>query len=331
MEGNQLLEGAVDRNDEVREHNFQLRQKLNTDLSNEDNRNEATDIYHGIGDSVGLQHSVSALSNEYVRAKEAGKSFRELASNDIKEFKTAGSNLTRQTAESLSEGVSNAKNTVGNVVSKFSSPSRPPTSFMRTPIHTLTPTEPKTTTLSTTDDISRTAPAADAGTAGGAVEDAGKKTGGFSENLIARVTGKEVGTLANAGIGKLAGNIGGAIDIVKDFDNIGGKGGFFGGSGDSTIDERANKLTVAGTILDVGSLALPFLAPVAAVVSAAGAIEGTIGDIKDNKITRDNRVGQFHKNVQGTISAPSLAGTGFLTGASRDPEYLVHQNTITSF
>jgi len=202
---------------------------------------------------------------------------------------------------------------------------------MAQPIHTLTPTQATTTTLSTTDDISRTAPKADAGTAGGAVEDAGKKTGGFTENLIARVTGKEVGTLANAGIGKLAGNIGGAIDIVKDFDNIGGKGGFFGGAGDSSIDETANKLTVAGTILDVGSLALPFLAPVAAIVSAAGAIEGTIGDIKDNKIKRDQTVGQYGKNVQASVAAPSLAGTGFLTGVARDPEYLVHQNTIASF
>ena len=329
MEGNQLLEGAVDRNDAIREHNFQVRQKLSDDLSKQDDKDEAVDIYHGVGDALGGQHTVSSLANEYVRAKEAGKSFSQLARSDVSEFGTAANNLTRQTAESLSEGVSNAKNTVGNVVGIFSSPSRPPTSFMRTPIHTLTPTQATTTSLSTSDDISTSAPEADAGTAGGAVEDA--KTGGFTENLIARVTGKEVGTIANAGIGKVLGNVGGAIDIVKDFDNIGGKGGFFGGSGDSSIDETANKLTVAGTILDVGSLALPFLAPVAALVSAAGAVEGTVAAIKDDGIDRSNTTAQYQAKVEDTVAAPALAGTGFLSAVARDPEYLVHQNSIQSF
>ena len=330
MEGNQLLEGAVDRNDAIREHNFQLREKLNTDLSRLDDKDEAEDIYHGVGDALGAQHTLAAVTNQYVRAQEAGKTFTELARSDIDEFGTAANNVTRQAAESLSEGVNRAKNTVGNVVSKFSTPSRPPTSFMRTPIDTITPTQTSTTTLSTSDDISETAPEADAGTVGGAVEDA-EKTGGFSENLIARITGKEVGTLANAGIGKALGNVGGAIDIVKDFDNIGGKGGFFGGSGDSSIDETANKLTVAGTILDVSSLALPFLAPAAALVSAAGAVTGTAAAISDDNNDRANKTAQYQGKVEESVSAPSLAGTGFLTGVSRDPEYLVHQNSIQSF
>lgn len=329
MEGNQLLEGAVDRNDGIREHNFQVREKLNTDLSRQDDKDEAVDIYHGVGDALGAQHTLGAISNQYVRATEAGKTFTDLARSDINEFGTAANNLTRQTAESLSEGVNRAKNTAGKVVGVFSSPSRPPTSFMRTPIQTITPTQTSTTTLSTSDDISETAPEADAGTAGGAVEDA--TTGGFSENLIARITGKEVGTVANAGIGKVLGNVGGAIDIVKDFDNIGGKGGFFGGSGDSSIDETANKLTVAGTILDVSSLALPFLSPVAALVSAAGAVVGTASAISDDNNDRANTTAQYQGKVEDAVSAPALAGTGFLSGVARDPEYLVHQNSIQSF
>ena len=329
MEGNQLLEGAVDRNDGIREHNFQVREKLNTDLSRQDDKDEAVDIYHGVGDALGVQHTLSAVSNQYVRAQEEGKTFTDLARSDINEFGTAANNVTRQAAESLSEGVNRAKNTVGNVVSKFSTPSRPPTSFMRTPIQTITPTQTSTTTLSTSDDISSNAPEADAGTVGGAVEDA--PTGGFSENLIARISGKEVGTLANAGIGKVLGNVGGAIDIVKDFDNINGKGGFFGGSGDSSIDETANKLTVAGTILDVSSLALPFLAPAAALVSAAGAVTGTAAAISDDNNDRANTTAQYQGKVEDTVSAPSLAGTGFLSGVARDPEYLVHQNSIQSF
>ena len=127
MEGNQLLEGAVDRNDAIREHNFQVREKLNTDLSRQDDKDEAVDIYHGVGDALGAQHTVGAISNQYVRATEAGKTFTDLARSDINEFGTAANNVTRQAAESLSEGVNRAKNTVGNVVSKFSTPSRPPT------------------------------------------------------------------------------------------------------------------------------------------------------------------------------------------------------------
>ena len=147
--------------------------------------------------------------------------------------------------------------------------------------------------------------------------------GGFVEKGIAGLSGAEVGSVANKGLGKALGNIGGAIDVVKDFENIGKSGGFFGGSGTTKGDEVSNALTVAGSVLDIGSFFLPFLAPVASVVQIAGAIDGTYQSVKDAGNKAQTAKGDYQSDIKPAVAPPSLAGVGFLATSATDPHKLI--------
>lgn len=153
-------------------------------------------------------------------------------------------------------------------------------------------------------------------------EDEGEKGAGslFERGIEAVTRGKApVGSIANAGLGKVLGNIGGGIDVVKDFDNIGKKGGFFGGTGASTGDEISNALTIGGSVLDVASLALPFLAPIAGAVQIAGAIDGTYQAVKDSDAQASATNASYQANLKSDVVPPSLAGVGFLATAQSNP------------
>ena len=143
------------------------------------------------------------------------------------------------------------------------------------------------------------------------------------EKGISSITGTDAGSLARQGLGKSLSNIGGGIDIVKDFDNIGKKGGFFGGTGSSGGDKLSNALTVGGSVLDIASLALPFLAPIAGAVQVAGAIDGSYESIKDSQKTASNTKSNYQADLQKTNVSPSLAGTGFLASQATDSHKLI--------
>ncbi len=169
--------------------------------------------------------------------------------------------------------------------------------------------------------------AAEAGVkdAGTISEDAEKAGGTFKGGVISKLTGAAEGSLAHTGLSKALGNVGGGIDIVKDFEGLGSGDSFFSGGkkNASTGDKISNALTVGGTALDIASIALPFLEPVAAAVSVAGAIDGTVQSVKDQKATQATDKGNYQKGIQATKIAPSLAGTGFLASAQTDSHKLI--------
>lgn len=159
---------------------------------------------------------------------------------------------------------------------------------------------------------------------------AGEEAGETGESSIAGklvkgLTGAAEGSLANAGVGKALGNIGGGIDIIKDFEGLGSGDSFFsGGKKDaSTGDKVSNALSVTGTVLDIASLALPFLEPVAAAVSVAGAVDGTYQSVKDQAKQQNQDKGNYQQNIVATKVPPSLAGTGFLASAQTDSHKLI--------
>lgn len=170
--------------------------------------------------------------------------------------------------------------------------------------------------------------AAEAGVkdAGAVAENAAEDTGGtIKGGVISKLTGAAEGSLAHTGVSKALGNIGGGIDIVKDFEGLSSGDSFFsGGKKDATTgDKVSNALAVGGTVLDIASVALPFLEPVAAAVSVAGAISGTVSSVKDQKKTQDTDKANYQGNIQATKVAPSLAGTGFLASAQTDSHKLI--------
>ena len=156
-------------------------------------------------------------------------------------------------------------------------------------------------------------------------EDADKAGGTFKGGIVSKLTGAAEGSVANVGVSKALGNIGGGIDIIKDFEGLGQGDSFFsGGKKDaSTGDKVSNALTVGGTVLDIASIALPFLEPVAAAVSVAGAIDGTYQSVKDQQKSQSDDKGNYQKNIQAQKVPPSLAGTGFLASAQTDSHKLI--------
>jgi hypothetical protein len=156
-------------------------------------------------------------------------------------------------------------------------------------------------------------------------QDADKEGGGLTSKIVSKITGAAEGSLANVGVSKALGNIGGGIDIIKDFEGLGSGAGFFSaGKKDATTgDKVSNALTVGGTVLDIASIALPFLEPVAAAVSVAGAIDGTYQSVKDQEKQQNQDKSNYQKNQVAQKVPPSLAGTGFLASAQTDSHKLI--------
>ena len=161
---------------------------------------------------------------------------------------------------------------------------------------------------------------ADVGKTGAAgAEGVAAEGASVTEKIGGKLLGSEVGSVASKGLGKVVGNVGGAVDLYKDFENIGKKGGFFGGTGTTGVDEASNIATLAGSALDVASMALPFLAPVAAAVQIGGAVLGTYSSIKDADDKTKNDKGTYEANQTNPEVPPSLASTGFLASAQSNP------------
>jgi hypothetical protein len=157
-------------------------------------------------------------------------------------------------------------------------------------------------------------------------EEAGEKEGGsLTGSIVSKLTGEAEGSLANVGVGKALGNIGGGIDIIKDFEGLGQGDSFFsGGKKDATTGEKvSNALATTGTFLDIASIALPFLEPVAATVSVAGAVDGTYQSVKDQEKTQNADKANYKANIVAQKVPPSLAGVGFLASQENDSHKLI--------
>tara|TARA_R110001599_G_scaffold243241_1_gene443006 strand:- start:294 stop:1490 length:1197 start_codon:yes stop_codon:yes gene_type:complete len=158
-------------------------------------------------------------------------------------------------------------------------------------------------------------------TEGGGVASEGDSLLTDGENLIKEPEAKGISSIVGEVGGRALGNIGGGIDIVKDFSGaLDGDSFFSGGNKNATTgDQVANFLAVSGTALDIASIALPFLAPVAAAVSIAGAVDGTVQSVSDQSKSASTDKTSYESGRQGGSATASLAGTGFLASAQIDP------------
>jgi hypothetical protein len=335
-QANMLLRGSRDANDHIRDQNNANTRTWESVTKPGDERDkEGEEYYHGVTDAMtGSTFGNNAYKTYARMQKLGGVSYGELASIDGRNFGNSLSKLGQGAGDSITSiksGVSVAGEKVGNTISDIGAKSMGITEDAPLPALKASSAGGEavgggfkgvqsTADLSTDElksakvnfgelsqDSSSTV--SDVGKGAGAVEG---ETGGIQERALAKLTGGEVGSLGGAALGKAVGNIGGAIDIVKDFDNVGKKGGFFAGSGSTTGDEVSNALTVGGTILDVASVALPFLAPVAGAVSLIGAGLSTYEAIKDANTKEADDKGDYGKGQTNLEVPPSLAGTGFL-------------------
>ena len=354
-QANMLLSGAADANDAIRDANNKTTQTWQNTKKTDAREKEGESWYHGVMDTVGGGNvASSAYATSQRMAKIGTSSYGELVSNDLGKVGETLSSLGQSTGKAISsvgEGIKTAGVKVGAISGKTNladlssesmglsratdlpisapSPSVPTTTAP-------TPTEPTEPDPLTTDDGTKIQTSADV-TPAKDISDTTSTTeptpapegegggGGVTGKIINKLSGGAVAedSVAAEGLGKVAGNIGGAIDIYKDFENIGKKGGFLGGTGSSGGDELGNALTLGGTALDVASMALPFLAPVAAGVQLAGAAVGTYNAIKDADNQTNADKGTYKKSLVNTEVPPSLAGAGFLASQQSDPKKLI--------
>lgn len=346
-QGNQLLQNGADANDAIRDRNAVNFDNYQKNLKQDKEMLQGEEWYHGVTDAIGAHGFLQTAYNTSQRMKNLGVGFGGLMKADAL---NAGNRALQIGSEAGGLVIGGVKSVTGAVDSVISAPTALAKAFTsKVPavaetvagggiqssadIANLTS---KGSTLAETAGNAGTQLAKTTQSVGNAISNAGgeatslltktgEATGSLGERAIQFLTGgrAEVGTIANAGLGKVVGNIGGGIDIVKDFENIGKQGGFFGGTGTSTGDEISNALTVGGTILDVASLALPFLAPIAGAVQIAGAIDGTVQAVKDGEQQQQTDKGNYDKATIQTQVPPSLAGVGFLASQASDPRKLI--------
>ena len=349
-QANMLLSGAADANDAIRDANNKTTQTWQNTKKTDAREKEGESWYHGVMDTVGGGNvASSAYATSQRMAKLGTSSYGELVSSDLSNAGTKLSSLGQSTGKAISsvgEGIKSAGVKVGAISGKtnladLSSESMglsratdlPTSAPTPTPAPTTTPAEPDPLT---TDDGTKIQTSADVTPAKDISETTSTTEptpapegegggGGITGKIVNKLSGGAVAedSIAAEGLGKVAGNIGGAIDIYKDFENVGSKGGFLGGTGASTRDEVGNALTLGGTALDVASMALPFLAPVAAGVQLAGAAVGTYNAIKDADNQTNADKGTYKKSLVNTEVPPSLAGAGFLASQQSDPKKLI--------
>jgi len=362
-QGNQLLEQATDANDAIRDANLQTTQTYTGQVSKNKEMAEGEEWYHGVTDAFGAHGAFQSVASTRARMADKGLSYAGLAAEDFRNLASGniGKNVGKgaakgaasagKVATSLQQGLKDAGQVetvagggvqssadlgfkagatipgAGNVESSADLTTPAPAEPSAPGAAASAPTEPGPAGAAggAGEGAGKTATTAitDAGKGAAPVEE--KAAGTLFERGIQAATGGRaaVGSIANAGLGKVLGNVGGGIDIVKDFANIGSKGGFFGGTGATTGDEVSNALTVGGSVLDIASIALPFLAPIAGAVQIAGAIDGTYESVKDSQAQASATNASYQGDLKSDVVPPSLAGVGFLATSQSDPRKLI--------
>jgi len=358
-QANMLLRSGRDANDNIRDQNAAATRQWETVTKPEDEaEKEGKAWYHGIQDVGNVSAALKSAYDVNKKMKALNVSYTQLGAMEGRALGNKIGSFTNATIDSVKSGISAAGEKVGATIENIGAKSmglsegidfgeqgfKAAASFKPTVAGGLAKgTESGFVGVQSTADLTEDDLKAAKvnfgeleGKASSTIEDAGKlvsggaegaaKQGGLVASGIARLTGAEVGTLANVGIAKGIANVGGAVDLYKDFENIGKKGGFLGGTGTSGMDEFSNALTIGGSALDIASLALPFLAPIAAAVQITGAGISTYDSIKESDTKENNDKGDYEKNQINYEVPPSLAGAGFLASTASDPHKMISGN-----
>jgi len=348
-QANMLLSGAKDANDSIRDANNVTTNTWNSQTKKMDEaEKEGKSWYHGISDvGVGGTALKSAYDTSARMKSLGGASYTDLAKIDGARFSNKLSSATDTAITSVKSGIKTAGQKVGAIKTPTNLRDLTPEATGLQDVDLVKPTvaggeatgggfkgvqstadlsaddlknakvnfgDLQTSDVSTVADVGK-----DAESTGLALSDLKGGAGGVASKLL----GVEAKSVAGTALSKGIANVGGAVDLYKDFENIGKKGGFLGGTGTSTMDEVGNAVTIGATALDVASVALPFLAPVAAATQLVGAGISTYDSIKDADKQEQDDKGDYQKNLINYEVPPSLAGTGFLASAQNDTHKMI--------
>lgn len=296
-------------------------------LSYHTNQKDDKLIEEGENQKIGAQDAgaaTSAISNFArfaVRKSESGKSFAQLASEDLG-FKTTPS-APAETFNTIQTSTGDVPRTLPNAGQAAAEDARtvPEAAATEGPAATGTVTEAAAETTTEATSAVADAGATAAKTATSAVADVA--TAAKTATEVAETTAKAVAGKAAFWGGKALGNIGGAIDLVKDIQSAASGGNFFGGSGKSLTDEIGNGLSLAGSVLDVAGIGLPFLEPLGAALTVAGGITETIGGLADQTKMEGKTTSDFTSGIVKQLAPQAAAGLGFIASAPTNPMKMI--------
>ena len=330
-QGNMLTAGATNSNELIREANIHNLQDYQGKLKQDKSSAQDGNIYHG-GLAAASLGGLKSFGDQYKRGVKLG-GVKNMISSD---FRGLLPSALKSKPATVSESVPfvRSKPTSGSFTDSVGS--RPAVGLSSRPAPegdeaedeplfknsepTISPVAPTPRAPPTSAKLI-SKPATSVAEAG---EEAGeKKAGGIVAQGIERIGGGVVGGFANTAVSKSLGNVGGAIDLVEDLHNIGKKGGFLGGQGDTTGDKVASGATLGATALDIASIALPFLAPVAAIASVAAGAEGISNTVANNIKTKQTTTSNYKANIETYKTPQSAAGLGFLATTQTNPLKLI--------
>lgn len=285
---------------------------------------EQKEIEQGENQKVGGQDAgaaaggVSNMARFAVRKAASGKSYAALAREDFNNLRSTPS-APAESFNSIATSEGSVDKATGKLTTKATE-TLDEAGKAEGPAATTTTTE---AAGETTEDAAKAADAGtDAGKAVGEVSEIGgaaAKTGGAAAESMA----KTIAAKSAFWGGKALGNVGGAIDLVKDIKTASEGGDFFGGDGTSTLDEVGNGLTLAGSALDIAGIALPFLEPIGLALTAAGAVTETAGSLKDEDDQEKANKDDFTSNKPAAAVPRGAAGLGFVASAPVNPVKMI--------
>jgi hypothetical protein len=151
----------------------------------------------------------------------------------------------------------------------------------------------------------------------GLAERAGTSAAKIAEEGLAKTAGKAALGFA----GKALGNIGGAIDVVKDFEEVSKTGDirdFFKGSGGSVTDQIGDGMQVVGGLMDLTGIG----APIGALLSGVGGVVQEIGNAEDDKDKEKND--DNDKPPQQTfVGSANIGALGGIASAQVNPMKMI--------
>jgi hypothetical protein len=264
--GNELSKNARDQNEFRIQQNAVLTGNIANTLQN-DKTNKKDDTEFKVGmDSYGGAETIGSLAQISQKGGVSG-----LASQTADNFRSAG-------------------NKISNLGATPEPPPRVPAVGETVDLSAPPVLKPSDVGITTADDVSEgLAEGLTSATGEGAKFEGVADAGGVSRFLLNRVGGvtSELGLEVG---GKALGGVGGAISAGQDISNMIDTGHIFK-PGESKWSEAGNIASMVGAGLDMMSIAVPILAPLAVGANVFSAVAGTIGAEQDdnNKISTDSK------------------------------------------
>jgi uncharacterized cupredoxin-like copper-binding protein len=318
--GNELSKNARDQNQfRIQQNAMLVEHAANVLSGDKQSRKDDTEFKVGM-DSYGAAEAIGGFAAQY------NKGLTQMATETADNFRTAGNkiaNVVGRARPSLYEGAPTklAQPLTDAYQSSFLAESRAAATGIAdsggSKAVSLTAQallKPSDVGFTTADDVAKTF--AKGLSVGKTTFDGVAEAGSVSRFLLNKVGGITSDVGLEVG-GKALGAVGGAISAGQDISNLIDTGHIFK-QGESAFSEAGNIGSMVGSALDVASMAVPILAPLALATNVFSAVSSTIGQQQDdkNQIATDSKPPQD----QPLSTHPAWSSLGMVASVHSTPQ-----------